>query len=64
MCREQQLDVAGTKSICTIDMKGLVKVVPRRDLGDKAGESYINGFVIDHYSALPHRQQCTHLKYC
>ena len=36
-CRERKLDVAGTQSTYGIDMKGLVKVIRRRDLGDKAG---------------------------
>jgi len=58
------LDVEGTQSICALDMKGLVKVVPRRDPRDKAGDSCVNGFAIDHYSVLLHRRQYAHPKYC
>ena len=56
ICREQQLDVAGMQSIYVIDVIGLVKVVPRRDPRDKAGDFYINEFAIDHYSVLLHRR--------
>ncbi|KAJ8422830.1 hypothetical protein Cgig2_022181 [Carnegiea gigantea] len=53
----------GTQSICKIDVKGLVNVIPRRDLRDKAGDFCINGFAIDHYNGLLHRRQCAHSKY-
>jgi len=63
MCRERQLHAVGTQSIYAVDMKGLVKVVPHKDLRDKAEDFYINGFAIGHYSVLLHRGQCAHPKY-
>ena len=45
-------------SICAVDIKGLLKVVPEHSAGDKSSEYCINGFAIDRYGELPiDRQQ-------
>ncbi|KAJ8420423.1 hypothetical protein Cgig2_012536 [Carnegiea gigantea] len=44
-----ELNKGGVQHISAFHVKGLVKVLPRGDLGDKAGEYCINGFAIDHY---------------
>lgn len=41
-------------NISALDVKGLVKALPRGDPEGKAGEYYINGFTIDYYSTLLH----------
>lgn len=61
---QQHLDEGRVQSICIIDVKGLVKVVPCRDPGGKAGEFCINGFAIDHDSNLLHKRQCAYPKRC
>ncbi|KAJ8419352.1 hypothetical protein Cgig2_016508 [Carnegiea gigantea] len=38
ICRERQLDVAGTQSICAIDVEGLLKVIPAEIQGTSGYE--------------------------
>ena len=39
-------------SICTVDIKGLLKVVPEHGGGDKGNDYCIDGFAIDRYWEL------------
>ena len=39
-------------SICAVDLRGLLKVVPEHGAGDKGSEYCIDGFAIDQYGEL------------
>jgi len=39
-------------SICAVNLKGLLKVVPEHSAGDKGSEYCIDGFAIDLYGEL------------
>jgi len=39
-------------SICVVDRRGLLKVVPKHGAGDKGSGYCIDGFAIDRYSDL------------
>jgi len=39
-------------SICAVDIKGLLKVVPKHGVGDKDNDYCIDGFAIDRYGEL------------
>ena len=39
-------------SICAVDLRGLLKVVPEHGAGDKGSEYCIDGFAIDRFSDL------------
>ena len=46
------IDAVRGPSICAVDIRGLLKVVPAHGAGDKEGEYCINGFAIDRYTDL------------
>jgi len=46
------IDTVGGPSICAVDIKGLLKVVPEPGAGDKGSEYCIDGFAIDRYGEL------------
>ena len=60
------IDIVRGPSICAVDLRGLLKVVPEHVAGDKGSEYCIDGFAIDRYcELLTERQQlfpesCTH----
>ena len=66
LSRAGYIDIVGGPSICDVDMRGLLKVVPERGAGDKGGKYCIYGFAIDRYGELliEHQQIypdiCTH----
>jgi len=55
-CRVVDLNEGVAQHIFTFDIKGLVKLMPRKDPRDKAGELYVNGYAIDYYSTLLHER--------
>ena len=61
-CRMSNLTEGGVSDIKAVDVEGLVNVVPSNGLGDKANDYYINGFMIDNYSALLADQQRSYPK--
>jgi len=65
LCKIVELNEGRAQHISTFDAKGLVKVLPRGDSGDKAGDyCCINGFAIDYYSTLLHERRCAYPKGC
>jgi len=46
------IDTVRGPSICTVDIKGLLKVVPEHGGGDKGNDYCIDGFAIDRYGEL------------
>jgi len=44
-------------SICAVDLRGLLKVVPEHGAGDKGSEYCIDGFAIDRYNDLLTQRQ-------
>ena len=46
------IDAVRGPSICAVDLRGLLKVVPAHGAGDKEGEYCIDGFAIDRYTDL------------
>ena len=56
-CRVADKWCSGSTPIGAVDIRGLVKVVPKHGAGDKAFHYCINGFTIDHYSDLLTQRQ-------
>ena len=44
-------------SICAVDLKGLLKVVPEHGAGDKVSEYCVDGFAIGRYGELLNDRQ-------
>jgi len=51
-------------SICAVDLRGLLKVVPEHGAGDKGSEYCIDGFAIDQYGELVTERQQMHPDLC
>jgi len=50
--RVRYIDTVRGPSICAVDIKGLLKVVPEHGVGDKGSHYCVDGFAIDRYGKL------------
>jgi len=46
------IDTLRGPTICAVDIKGLLKAVPKHGVGDRVGHYCIDGFAIDRYGEL------------
>jgi len=64
MCRDKDIEECLSRIICGTWLRGLICVVPKHGVGDKAGWYCIGNFVVDWYSVLLEACQCKFGRLC